>query len=88
MLKPGYEAAKHLYQVGHRRIGFVGNLVPETVRHRWHGVSIFCREYGIELCWEWAAFGINLSTRSRTDEARLGIDSATRLADGSCLFER
>lgn len=61
-VEAGYEAAKHLYQVGHRRIGFVGNLVPETVRHRWHGVSIFCREYGIELCWEWAAFGINLST--------------------------
>lgn len=59
-IEAGYEAAKHLYQVGHRRIGFAGSMVPETVRHRWHGVATFCREAGIELIWDWAACGAQL----------------------------
>lgn len=59
-VEAGYEAARHLYQVGHRRIGFAGSMVPETVRHRWHGVATFCREAGIELIWDWAACGAQL----------------------------
>lgn len=61
-VEAGYEAAKHLYQVGHRRIGFAGSMVPETVRHRWHGVATFCREAGVELTWDWTACGAQLQS--------------------------
>jgi DNA-binding LacI/PurR family transcriptional regulator len=52
----GYAAARHLYEVGHRRIAFLGSVVPETADQRSLGVEAFCREAGIEQTWNFCAF--------------------------------
>jgi GntR family transcriptional regulator, arabinose operon transcriptional repressor len=53
----GYEAAKHLYEMGHRRMAFIGDIVPETVQYRRFGFLRFCQDAGIEPDWEFGAFG-------------------------------
>lgn len=44
----GYEAARHLYEQGHRRIAFVGLEHVITTRYRHQGLRRFQREAGLE----------------------------------------
>ena len=50
----GYDAARHLYELGHRRIAFLGNEVPGTARDRRRGVEAFCQDAGIEATWNFS----------------------------------
>lgn len=50
-LEAGYAAARHLYEVGHRRLAFLGDLRAITVQHRRLGVSRFCLDAGLEMPW-------------------------------------
>ncbi|HEY3780633.1 MAG TPA: GntR family transcriptional regulator [Fimbriimonadaceae bacterium] len=53
----GYLAAKHLYEVGHRKLAFVGDGAFETTAARRYGFKKFCRDAGIEPYWTWATLG-------------------------------
>jgi DNA-binding LacI/PurR family transcriptional regulator len=50
----GYEAAKHLYKVGHRKLAFLGDTAFQTTADRRFGFRKFCRDAGIEPYWSWA----------------------------------
>lgn len=50
-LQGGYTAARHLYEVGHRRLAFLGDLRTMTVQHRRLGVYRFCHDAGLEMPW-------------------------------------
>lgn len=50
-LEGGYAAARHLYEVGHRRLAFLGDLRTMTVQQRRLGVARFCHDAGIEMPW-------------------------------------
>jgi DNA-binding LacI/PurR family transcriptional regulator len=52
----GYAAARHLYEVGHRKIAFLGSILPETAHQRLLGVDAFCKDAGIERTWNFCAF--------------------------------
>lgn len=52
----GYAAARHLYDLGHRKIAFLGSVIPATADHRSMGVDAFCRDAGIERTWNFCAF--------------------------------
>lgn len=49
----GYEAARHLYQVGHRKLAFIGEATYETSLNRRLGFERFCWEAGVEPLWGW-----------------------------------
>lgn len=51
----GYRAAQHLYEIGHRRVTFIGDVVPETAQFRRSGIRQFCQESGMEMVWPFAA---------------------------------
>jgi DNA-binding LacI/PurR family transcriptional regulator len=50
----GYEAARHLFEVGHRKIAFIGEATYETSLNRRLGFERFCWEAGLEPLWGWA----------------------------------
>lgn len=55
-LDAGYAAARHLYELGHRRLAFLGDLRAMSAQQRRIGVSRFCHDAGIEMPWNISDF--------------------------------
>ena len=50
----GYAAAKHLYEMGHRHIAFLGSEIPATALDRCRGVEAFCIDAGLPPSWNFS----------------------------------
>ncbi len=50
----GYAAAKHLYEMGHRHIAFLGSEIPAPARERCRGVDAFCEDAGLPPSWNFS----------------------------------
>ncbi|MGV3613745.1 MAG: GntR family transcriptional regulator [Fimbriimonas sp.] len=50
-LEGGYAAARHLYESGHRRLAFLGDLRTMTVQQRRIGMMRFCHDAGLDTPW-------------------------------------
>lgn len=50
----GYAAARHLFEMGHRHIAFLGSEVPATSRDRCRGVEAFCVDAGLPPTWNFS----------------------------------
>ena len=73
----GYEAAQHLYQLGHRRIAFLGSVVPQNPEVRCMGVDAFCRDAGVERAWNFAEFSTDYYVPEEFIKSLLGQARAT-----------
>ncbi len=69
----GYAAAKHLYEVGHRKLAFVGEAMYETSVNRRLGFERFCFEAGIEPLWGWAMYGNDIPIPQELEDAWMGL---------------
>ncbi|MRX54263.1 LacI family DNA-binding transcriptional regulator [Bacillus idriensis] len=50
----GYEMVKHLIDLGHREIGFIGNIdYSPSYQERWEGYQLALRRHGIEPANQW-----------------------------------